>query len=56
MHAIATTATDSTIALLSKSEISSLKLSSVLVQPGLCGTWSEIMLFKLFSHKGAHVM
>ena len=32
---------DSTIPLLSKSEISSLNLSSVAVQPGLCGTWSE---------------
>ena len=33
--------TDSTIHLLPQSEISSLKLSSVTVQPGLCGTWSE---------------
>ena len=33
--------TDSTITLLSKSEISSLKLSSVGLQPGLCRTWSE---------------
>ena len=33
--------TDSTIPLLSKSEISSLKASSVAVQPGLCQTWSE---------------
>ena len=33
--------TDSTIPLLSKSEISSLKPSSVGLQPGLCGTWSE---------------
>ena len=32
---------DSTIPLLSKSEISSLQPSSVAVQPGLCGTWSE---------------
>ena len=32
---------DSTIPLLSKSEISSLKPSSVAVQPGLCGTRSE---------------
>ena len=31
--------TDSTIPLLSKSEISSLYSSSVVVQPGLCGTW-----------------
>ena len=33
--------TDSTIPLLSKSEISSLKPSSVAEQSGLCGTWSE---------------
>ena len=33
--------TDSTIPLLPKSEISSLQPSSVVVQPGLCGTWSE---------------
>ena len=32
---------DSTIPLLPKSEISSLYPSSVTVQPGLCGTWSE---------------
>ena len=32
---------DSTIPLLSKSEISSLEPSSVAVQPGLCQTWSE---------------
>ena len=32
---------DSTIPLLSKSEISGLKASSVAVQPGLCQTWSE---------------
>ena len=32
---------DSTIPLLPKSEISSLYLSSVAVQPGLCRTWSE---------------
>ena len=32
---------DSTIPLLSKSEISSLQPSSVAAQPGLCGTWSE---------------
>ena len=32
---------DSTIPLLSKSKISSLYLSSVAVQPSLCGTWSE---------------
>ena len=33
--------TDSTIPLLSKSEISSLQPSSVVVQSGLCRTWSE---------------
>ena len=33
--------TDSTIPLLSKSEISSIQLSSVTVQPGLCQTRSE---------------
>ena len=33
--------TDITIPLLPKSEISSLKPSSVVVQPGLCRTWSE---------------
>ena len=37
--------TDSTIPLLSKSEISSLYLSSVTVQPGLCGTWLETPKF-----------
>ena len=33
--------TDSTIPLLFKSEISSLQPFSVVVQPGLCRTWSE---------------
>ena len=32
---------DSTISLLPKFQISSLQPSSVAVQPGLCGTWSE---------------
>ena len=32
---------DSTIPLLSKYEISSLQPSCVIVQPGLCRTWSE---------------
>ena len=32
---------DSTIPLLPKSEISSIQRSSVVVQPGLCWTWSE---------------
>ena len=35
--------TDSIITLL-KSEISGLELFSVLVQPGLCQTWSEIQI------------
>ena len=35
--------TDSTIPLLSKSEISSLQPSSVGLQPGLCLTWSETL-------------
>ena len=43
--------TDSTIPLLPKSEISSLKLSSVAVQPGLCGTWSET---PVFSQRGSN--
>ena len=34
---------DSTISLLPKDEISSLKPSFVAVQPGLCGTWSETL-------------
>ena len=33
--------TDSTTPPLSESEVSSLLLSSVAVQPGLCGTWSK---------------
>ena len=33
--------TDDSIPLLPKSEISSLEPSSVIVQPGLCRTWSE---------------
>ena len=35
--------TDSTIPQLPKSEISNLRPSSVAVQPGLCGTWSETL-------------
>ena len=35
--------TASTISLLPKYEISSLHPSSVAVQPGLCGTWSETL-------------
>ena len=34
---------DSTIPLLPKYEISSLELSSVVVQPSLCGAWSETL-------------
>ena len=43
---------DSTIPLPFKSEILSLLLSSVAVQPCLCRTWSETR--KLFSHNEAH--
>ena len=46
--------TDSTIPLLSKSEISSPKASSVAVQPGLCGTWSKIPKDR-FSQNEAHI-
>ena len=38
---------DSTIPLHSKSEIANLSPSSVVVQPGLCGTWSETILLVL---------
>ena len=44
--------TDSTLPLLSKSKISSLLPSSVTVQPGLCGTWSEFKLL-VFSCTGS---
>ena len=53
--------TDSPVPLLSKSEISSLKPSSVAVQPGLCRTWSETpktgflttrLIYKLFVSVG----
>ena len=40
----------STISVLSKSEISSLKPSSMAEQPGLCQTWSET-----FSYNEAHL-
>ena len=43
---------DSTIPLLSKSEISILYLSSVAVQPGLCRTSRKPE--RLFSHDAAH--
>ena len=42
---------DSTIPLLSKSKISRLQPSSVLVQLGLCQTWSETIL--LVFHEAA---
>ena len=45
---------DSTIPLLSKSEISSLYPFSVVAQPGLCRTWSEIPKNR-FSHNEAHI-
>ena len=45
--------TDSTIPLLSKSKISSLKPSSVTVQPGLCWTWLEPKLL-IFSCTGSY--
>ena len=45
--------TDSTIPLLSKYEISSLQLSSVVVQPGLCRTWSETTKTAVFSQRGS---
>ena len=45
--------TDSTIPLLSKSEISSLKASSVAVQPGLCHTWLETLKL-VFSQRGSY--
>ena len=46
--------TDSTIPILSKSEISSLLPSSVTVQPRLCQTWSEPKLL-VFSRTGSIV-
>ena len=45
---------DSTIPILSKSEISNLYPSSVAVQPGLCRTWSETRLF--FFHDAAQII
>ena len=45
---------DNAIPLHSKSEISSLKPSSVAVQPGLCRTWSETPEV-WFSHNEAHM-
>ena len=46
---------DSTIPLLSKCEISSLQLSSVAVQPGLCRTRSETRTL-VFSRRGSYVV
>ena len=43
--------TDSTIPLLSKSKISSLSLSSVTVQSGLCRTWSETQIVDFLMHR-----
>ena len=45
---------DSTIPLLLKSKISSFSLFSVLVQVGLCQTWSETTLL-VFPHHGSFV-
>ena len=51
--------TDTTIPLLSKSEISSLQPSPVAVQPGLCQTWSEtpktVFFTMRFSLDEAHI-
>ena len=44
---------DSSISLLTKYKISSLKPSPVAVQPGLCQTWSESTLL-VFSHCGSN--
>ena len=46
--------TDSKISLLPKYNISSLQPSSVAVQPGLCGTWSETRR-PVFSQRGSIV-
>ena len=50
--------TDSTISLLPKYEISSIWPSCVVVQPGLCGTWSEspIIPDDRFSHNEAQMI
>ena len=47
--------TDSTTPLLPKSEISSILPSCVVVQPGLCRTWSEIPEDR-FSHNEAYII
>ena len=46
--------TDSTIPLLPKYEISSVRPSSVVVQPGLCRTWSETPKRPAFSQRGSY--
>ena len=46
--------TDSTVPLLPKSQISGLLPSSVAVQPGLCGTWSETRR-PVFSQRGSNL-
>ena len=43
--------TDSTIPLLLKYKISSLLTSSVVVQPGLCHTWSETQIVGFLTHR-----
>ena len=43
--------TDSTIPLLSKSNMSGLYPSSVTVQPGLCRTWSETQIVGFLMHR-----
>ena len=45
---------DSTLPLLSKSEISSFYQSSVTVQPGLCRTWSKTRAL-VFSLRGSYI-
>ena len=47
--------TDSTIPLLPKFEISSLQLSSVVVQHSFCGIWSETRAL-VFWHRGSYFL
>ena len=47
---------DSTIPLLPKYQISSLKPSSVVAQPGLCRTWSESPEDRFSSHNEAPII
>ena len=42
---------DSTIPLLLISKVSSFKLYSVTVQPGLCRSWSETQIVGFFTHR-----